>query len=1003
MRAVLTLALVTVLVLSAAASGLLADTVLYYSFQSSTGEFVNAPEFIAPGLAIGPGPGWDPTGSDPHSGPGNGGGAALYARGFNGTGEAMTLVNFTVETGASLELTGYHFDLFANASAGDYFTFYVIPVSPGAPGVNFGSGVPIVRDSQFHTFTPASGTPGVLPVTLPAGQYNIAISYGRGTSGGFIGLDNFTLEGVATPGPVDPNDPIDPNDPNDPSDPNDPNTPQGPQGVQLGAGSYTTTLPAGRMGPSNSAGNPVQPKRTANVTGPMPTGDWWSSLGWAYFVGDPQAPYSALMQADPLAFQAQAAGLNVCYPTNVSLGLEYHYGFSKDLTIGVAGLSATLAKVDGFSDWTVTGYWSSGNNVLRATFGHGLPFVYCTKSGGAAQIAFASTPTIWHNQNGVIAATVNGHHYAIFGPTGSSWTGTTTLQSDLAGKDYFSLALLPDNTTATLNFYKQYAYAFVTDTRVNWSYDQASCHLTTSYEVTTSAKEGATSETLLALYRHQWLYAQESQTSYGYVSARGAMKVRAGSSFSTVMTFHGVLPSLPDRGTYDRATLYNYVDAVHGSGDSVPPGLDTYWTGKALGRAAALVPIADQVGHAAARDHFLNDIKGALQDWFTYTENKAEDFFYYDSSWGALIGYPASYGSDRELNDHHFHYGYFLMAAAMVAGYEPDWVLDENWGGMLKLVARDAGGGDRNDPLFPRLRNFDPYAGHSWAAGHGAFGAGNNQESASEAMNFATGLILLGSAMGDTEMRDRGIYLYTTEAAAIDQYWYDIDQQVFPAGYNRAAIAILWGNGAAYATWFSGTPEAVHGITFLPITGGSLYLGLRTDYVLRNYNYMVAQNGGPEDAWFDIMWSYQALADPAAAVAKFAANPNYTPEEGETRAHTYHWLHNLNALGQVDSSVTADVPTYAVFNHNGQRTYIAYNAGGATITVHFSDGTQFDVAPRAMMSRPCPASLLDVSTFIAVILGSDTDPLHACQADLNGDGHFDGRDIQSFVTAMLAR
>ena len=80
----------------------------------------------------------------------------------------------------------------------------------------------------------------------------------------------------------------------------------------------------------------------------------------------------------------------------------------------------------------------------------------------------------------------------------------------------------------------------------------------------------------------------------------------------------------------------------------------------------------------------------------------------------------------------------------------------------------------RNDPLFPFLRNFDPYAGHSWASGHAKFGDGNNNESSSEAMNAWGGLILWGEATGDRTIRDLGIYLYTTEMYGINEYWFDV-------------------------------------------------------------------------------------------------------------------------------------------------------------------------------------------------------------------------------------
>ena len=51
-------------------------------------------------------------------------------------------------------------------------------------------------------------------------------------------------------------------------------------------------------------------------------------------------------------------------------------------------------------------------------------------------------------------------------------------------------------------------------------------------------------------------------------------------------------------------------------------------------------------------------------------------------------------------------------------------------------------------------------------------------------------------------------------------------------------------------------------------------------------------SAGTENQWNDIIWQYLALSDPGQAVAKFGSG-NYTPEEGATKAFTYHWLHNL--------------------------------------------------------------------------------------------------------------
>jgi hypothetical protein len=106
----------------------------------------------------------------------------------------------------------------------------------------------------------------------------------------------------------------------------------------------------------------------------------------------------------------------------------------------------------------------------------------------------------------------------------------------------------------------------------------------------------------------------------------------------------------------------------------------------------------------------------------------------------------------------------------------------------------------------------------------------------------------------------------------------------------------------------------------------------------------VTNNGGPPTVWQDVLWSFQALGNGDQALANLRANSGYTPEEGESRAHTFHWIRNLAALGTVDASVTANTPLYAVFTKNGARTYAATNLGTAPLTVTFSDGRTLTVA-----------------------------------------------------------
>ena len=325
--------------------------------------------------------------------------------------------------------------------------------------------------------------------------------------------------------------------------------------------------------------------------------------------------------------------------------------------------------------------------------------------------------------------------------------------------------------------------------------------------------------------------------------------------------------------------------------------------------------------------------------------------FWYNPSWGTLIGYPASYGSDTDLNDHHFHYGYYVVGAATVAQFDPAWAAESAYGGMVNTVIKDAANWDRTDTRFPFLRDFDIYAGHDWAAGHGAFAAGNNQESSSEGMNFASGLIQWGQATGNKAVRDLGIYLYTTQASAIENYWFDTDDEAFPAAFGHSTVGMVWGDGGSYSTWFSAEPEMIQGINLLPSTAGHLYLGYNPSYISRNIAELERNNGGPATVWQDIIWEFQALADAPTALAQFRSQAgSYAVEEGESRAHTFYWLKNLSGLGTVDRSVTANTPLHAVFVKNGVRTYQAANMSGSAITVTFSNGVTLAVPARSVAS-----------------------------------------------------
>lgn len=716
--------------------------------------------------------------------------------------------------------------------------------------------------------------------------------------------------------------------------------------VPTGAGSYLRGLPDGAKGP------PVTPFVVEGLTGPVPTNTWWSSLVWL--------PLSETMFPHPFSVKATKDGLELNYPgarlganKQAIVGMGGH-----DLVLGHSAVATfTEARVASWSDFFVTTRMGEAGRSMTLTFGHGSPFVYADYAGGEPAILFKSSPTliVGDEKTATLIVKVGDRIYGLYAPSGSTWSGlgSARLTAQTRGKTYFSVAVLPDDKPSTLELFQACAHTHITGSRATWSYDPKSAKVVTRYAFRTVSKQGGDTGTLFALYPHHWRDARADFTGQRYGSVRGPMKLAKGSSFETTSILPAVLPALPVTANMDHAGLKQRLAADLAG--TPPLTGDTYWLGKQLGKWATLLPIAEQLGEKNSAAECERRLKTALENFLTVRaldgREKKSAIFAYEPNWGTLIGYPASFGSDQELNDHHFHYGYFLHAAAELARRDPAWT--EKWLPMIRLLVRDIASADRRDPLFPYLRCFDIYAGHSWASGHGRFGDGNNQESSSESINAWYSLLMLAEVTGDKELRDQAAWLLSTEVSAIENYWFNVHGDLFPRSYPASVVTMVWGGKGANATWFDANPQSIHGINFLPVTGGSLYLGRYPAYARKNYTALLseladfrlaAKKGvapqAPLDHWADILWMQQATFDATGAKANWAKRPpNFKPEAGNSFTQTELWLQVFDAFGTIDSSVTADTPLAATFTKNGKRSYVAWNLTDKPVTVTFSDRT----------------------------------------------------------------
>ena len=719
------------------------------------------------------------------------------------------------------------------------------------------------------------------------------------------------------------------------------------QTVPVGSGSYTKTFPG-----VDAAGRNGYPSGTPFTTGqaaqrPVPTNDWWSNKL--------KNPHSDNLFTYPFTLKTKNSGLVVTYiPWGPIDNIE-------PVVVGVSGLNAPQARVADYSDWTVTMDWTAGTKQFGATAGLGMPFLHFTK--GSSDVA-----TVQVNQGTATVANEvlrienarNGADFAVYAPVGSVWVQSgNTYTSTLNGKNYWSLAFLPltaPSVAAAAAQFAPYAYVVPVNTRAEWSYNAATSVVTTQFTADVAVKEGLDSVLLMGLLPHQWSsLAPGSAAPSGptYPTVRGTLKCLAANAFTVQDTFHGILPTLPYVDPYSAGfqplELSSKIQLLQN--DPLATWTDSYNEGQEMNRLIQTARAAELTQDTAAFGLLFQTVKERLEDWLHYQSGEVAFLFYYNSTWSALLGYPAGHGQDLNLNDHHFHWGYFIHAASFVEQFEPGWAA--SWGPMINLLVRDAASPRRNDALFPYLRSFSPYAGHSWANGFATFPQGNDQESTSESMQFNSSLIHWGSVTGNDSIRNLGIYLYVTEQRAVEEYWFDQRQRNFGPTQPHALVSRVWGNSYDNGTFWTGDIAASFGIELYPIHGGSLYLGHDTLYAHQLWLEMEQKTGILSNApnvnlWHDIYWQYLSFTNPQKALNLYNSYPGRSLKFGVSDAFTYHWLHAMNALGRVAKGIRANHPLAAAFIRAGDTTYVAQNYGATPKTVLFSTGYALTVPPRTL-------------------------------------------------------
>jgi len=285
-------------------------------------------------------------------------------------------------------------------------------------------------------------------------------------------------------------------------------------------------------------------------------------------------------------------------------------------------------------------------------------------------------------------------------------------------------------------------------------------------------------------------------------------------------------------------------------------------------------------------ESLLDDLQQSVEIWLNpggKEKGGGEAEFLYDASWGGFVNCGCKYTFEKKhpgegscsntfpdcpaikdvnedfgngwYNDHHFHYGYHIYAAAVVAKHRPDW--GRKYFDRILLYIRDIANPSADDKHFPMYRQKDWYLGNSWAAGLMSMELsphGREQESSSEAIAAFEGIALYGNVMmdvfGEDEgklgsarlVRNVGELLTAMEVSAANRFWHvwgsKTDEEgstivsttkgdalksiphinTYPKKYPQPVVGMMYDTMASFQTWFAPEDVVSYGIQLIPLT-----------------------------------------------------------------------------------------------------------------------------------------------------------------------------------------
>lgn len=597
----------------------------------------------------------------------------------------------------------------------------------------------------------------------------------------------------------------------------------------------------------------------------------------------------------PYLVQSKNGALTICYPPRaVQPGFIFQV-FVANLIISCAPKGSHV--VSHFDDLSVT---LDLPGPLTVPLVRGSPYITCIVNGGDLQFS-----TI-HAVLNVSSDNHDTKHKIVFN-NGQTWliysSNSLYLNKDLSVSGSYQgilrISILSDKDGEIADAKEQILDQFSTAYPVGGCVD-----LHTPFRATYHWKKKGWGELLMLshLVHRQILTSPAPDmiiTQLNYSSMDGELLGIVGDSWVLEET-----PIAVDwysiKGFQNQETIDHVIGALKQDVANLQPikTSSTYFYGKQLARAARFALIAEEAHYLDVIPRVREFLEESITPWLdgSFQGNS----FLYDNKWGGLISRNGAQDSGADFglgvyNDHHFHFGYFCYAIAVLAKLNRNWAL--KFKPQVYAIVKDFMTVDpQKQMLYPRLRNFDLWKLHSWASGITEFADGRNQESTSEAVNAYYSAALLGLAYGDTHLIATGSTMAALEMRSAKALWHiPLNSTVYESAFveENRVVGVLWSTKRDSGLWFAPAAwrECRLGIQLLPILPFTELLFSDLEFVKQLVEWTVPalNREGVGEGWKGFVYALESTYDKEAALNNVMALNGF--DDGNSLTNLLWWIY----------------------------------------------------------------------------------------------------------------